>query len=219
MEMGHFFLADAHEIVIGIIAGFAVLAIQRWSGIYAKQSHARSQKALKQEYDDVLYYSVHPEHLTNKLLIRCLGTLIYACYLLLIIKIDLGPEAKQAWLRFLLPMLYASVWPLLASLESLLLIIATIFIVRMGIQSFFLISRLQNVQSYIESVPSNIRNRRNEHIVLAVLADRPTSPISYARMQELKKALDELEASQKKAQAPPDPTPPPSSTADEKPSA
>lgn len=68
------------DLTIGVLAGLAVLGIQRYSDRIGKRSKTKKLSRLKEEYNETIYFALHPEYLICTLLLRCMGILLYGVY-------------------------------------------------------------------------------------------------------------------------------------------
>jgi hypothetical protein len=89
------------DLTIGIAAGLSVLGLQRLSKKTGKSAKAKKVARLTKDYNEALYFSVHPHHLICILLLRCMAIMVYGVYLILLVKIDVTRLISTAYLAFL----------------------------------------------------------------------------------------------------------------------
>jgi hypothetical protein len=219
-----FILGISLNILISVTIVILTPSIQRWWEERGKTSHAKTLHRITKEYDDALYYALEPDALMHKLLLRIMGILLYGVYLVLLVKIDVtqavgselhGIFTMPTFLR-LHPIMLAGAIDAFQILFMIFVCVATIFVVTLWQQSFSLVHHVQFIETYIESVPDEVRNRKREALAIAMAYDRMT-PSSYAlaKYNELIAAIesatppdDAAEAKNTTAQIPSDPSAP-----------
>jgi hypothetical protein len=160
-------------------------------GENAISSKSKRLKRISDEYDLATYFALHPEFLACKLVLTCLGVCVYIVYLLFLVKIDVTPIPHGPWFpkpSFTIP---GYIFTLVDVGNMLFLTILTIFIGRTGLNAFSFFERVRNFKNYVENVPIEIRDIPFEKLDIAIAKERPMSPLSMQRPEDLGKSIKE----------------------------
>lgn len=176
-------------ISVPVSIGCALLVpyIQRWLEKRGERSHQKQRDRLKDEYSTVLHYAMH----TDLLLGRMLVTLISLALILILI---LALRAADAVFRdsfavafdhpSLPQFLFDHRHYLVLGALSLYVTFLTVWLVSIVKMSWEYVSIFYNVKglsSYLDSVPSDIRDKELEKYVICAVRERAMPLSTYQR--------------------------------------
>jgi hypothetical protein len=176
--------------VVGVGSGLAVQPIQRWWEKRASSSRAKRIQRIQEEYDETIYFALQPEFLLGKLILIGIGVSCYAVYVLLLVKLDVTPFSSSAWswhTTFTFP---RYVLMLLDVANVMFIVFLTTFVGRIAFNAFALFERVRTFKRYVNKVPSEVRDLQLEKVVIAIVMERPLSPVSREGMKALLDSLN-----------------------------
>jgi hypothetical protein len=187
------------NIVISVMIVILTPSIQRWWEKRDKTSHARTLRRIKAEYDDAVYYAVNKDFLSQKLILRTMGMVLYGIYLVLLVKIEVThPVSRELFKVLKTPdfvrdhsLFIAGAFDVFELLLMLCFIVATAFTLTLLRQSMTLVHHVQFLEIYVESVPDEIRNKKREALAITLIDDRYTP--SYFGMLNYEKRKEAIE--------------------------
>ncbi len=167
------------SIPVSIVAALVVPPIQRWLDKRGEKSHAKRRERIRDEYNEVLHYALR----TDLLLGRMLVTLIQLAETIFVFVL-------WVWVRPILDDVFGLFPPRHLSvsdhLRSIIIICFTVFLstmlafmtvgavmfIKSAVRWVNVFLNVKYVQTYIKSIPDDIRDKEIEKVVMYVARER-----------------------------------------------
>lgn len=169
--------------------------VQRWLERRGAISHAKKRDRMRDEYNEVLHYALHTDFLLGRILVIVL--LFVAAILVFVVALPVLPVIGDT-LRLLVHRSRPNVSKsylvaLTTGLTSIAVASAiaySVAIVQMVWKYMRLFSNVRFFKSYVESIPSDLRDKRLEEIVICAALERAV-PASAMRWYESREHKDD----------------------------